>query len=120
MEKVEYKNYGHIDDILLIGHGSIGRGVLPLMKRHFTFNNLMIVDPFPIVEPETEKNIHFYKIQFLKGNYIQELDKLFLNSGKIKFLVNLSVYVESKDLILYCQEKQILYIDTANYPWGED
>ena len=70
MEDKEYKNYGHIHDILLLGHGSIGRGVLPLIKRHFTFDNLMIVDPFPVVEPEVGGKIKFFKIGFTQSNYI--------------------------------------------------
>jgi len=47
------------------------------------------------------------------------MDKIFSNNGKVKFCVNLSVDVSSLDLIIYCQEKGILYIDTANYLWGD-
>lgn len=45
--------YGHINEICLLGHGSIGMGLLPLIKRHFTFDNLTVIDPHPIYEPET-------------------------------------------------------------------
>jgi homospermidine synthase len=47
------KIYGHIDDIVLIGHGSIGRGILPLIKRHLTFGKLTIIDQHPVVTPTT-------------------------------------------------------------------
>lgn len=105
--------------MLLLGHGSIGRGALPLIKRHFTFDELVIVDPNPVFEPETSSNVTFIKLGFTRHNYIQEMDKIFENSGKVKFCVNLSVDISSTDLTIYCQEKGILYMDTANYFWGD-
>ena len=39
--------YGHIDHICVIGHGLIGRGTVPLIKRHFNYNTITIVDPNP-------------------------------------------------------------------------
>jgi len=105
--------------LLLLGHGSIGRGALPLIKRHFTFDKLVVVDPHPVHEPETGPSISFVKVAFTRHNYISEMDKIFENSGKVKFCVNLSVDISSVDLSLYCQEKGILYIDTANYFWGD-
>ena len=65
----QYKNYGHIEDVCLLGHGSIGRGVLPLLKRHFTFDNLTIVDPHPVHEPETTPNIKFLKVALTRQNF---------------------------------------------------
>lgn len=47
------------------------------------------------------------------------MDKIFAKEAKIKFCVNMSVDVQSRELVIYCQEKGILYIDTANYPWGD-
>lgn len=44
--------YAHINDICIIGHGSIGKGTLPLIKRHFTFDQITIVDPDPVELPE--------------------------------------------------------------------
>jgi homospermidine synthase len=91
----EYKNYGHIDDICLLGHGSIGRGVLPLIKRHFTFNNLTIVDPSPVHEPKTGPNIKYVKIALTKHNFREQLNNIFDNAGKVKFCINLTVDVSS-------------------------
>ena len=48
------------------------------------------------------------------------MDNIFENAGKIKFCVNLSVDVQTKDLLLYCQQRKILYIDTACYPWSDE
>ena len=39
-------NYGKITGVVcIIGFGSIGKGVLPLIKRHFTYDELVIIDP---------------------------------------------------------------------------
>ena len=44
----QWPNYGKIDGaIVVIGFGSIGRGVLPLIERHFTFDKsrFVVIDP---------------------------------------------------------------------------
>jgi homospermidine synthase len=43
--------YGFINDICVIGHGSIGKGTLPLIKRHFEFDKITIIDPHPVELP---------------------------------------------------------------------
>ena len=46
----EYPNYGRIDGpIVLIGFGSIGKGTLPLIERHFDYDaaKLTIIEPDP-------------------------------------------------------------------------
>ena len=43
--------YGRIDDVCVIGHGSIGRGTVPLIKRHFQFQKMTIIDPDPVDLP---------------------------------------------------------------------
>ena len=37
--------------------------------------------------------------------------------GKINFCVNLSVGTSSSEIIQYCQEKGVLYIDTVKEEW---
>jgi homospermidine synthase len=73
-----------------------------------------------VIEPKEEANIKFRKVGLNRTNYLEIMNSIFEDSGKIKFMVNLSVEVETKDLILYCQERKILYIDTAVYPWGDE
>ena len=43
-----YPNHGRIDGpIVMIGFGSIGRGTLPLIERHFTYDphKVYVIDP---------------------------------------------------------------------------
>jgi len=52
-----YPKYGHINDICVIGHGLIGRGTVPLIKRHFAFDKMTIIDPHPAFEPDEAEGV---------------------------------------------------------------
>lgn len=42
-----FPNYGKLDKVLLAGFGSIGKGMLPLILRHFDVEpkNVTVLDP---------------------------------------------------------------------------
>jgi homospermidine synthase len=103
--------YGHINDICVVGHGSIGKGTLPLIKKHFKFDKITIIDPEPVELPQVSENVEFIKIGLTKENFKSILDKIFV--GKVGFCVNLSVGTSSSDIIQYCQDKGVFYIDTV-------
>jgi homospermidine synthase len=85
--------YGYINHICIIGHGSIGKGTLPLIKRHFKFDKITIIDPHPVEAPEVSENVSFLKIGLTNDNFKEILDKIFIN--KVCFCVNLSVGTSS-------------------------
>ena len=48
---IAHPHLGHIDGaIVIVGFGSIGRGVLPLIERHFSFDHHDV----HVVEPSLE------------------------------------------------------------------
>jgi homospermidine synthase len=49
--------YGHINDICVVGHGSIGKAIIPLIRRHFTFDKMTIIDPHPVFEPKVSEDV---------------------------------------------------------------
>ncbi len=54
----EWPVYGTIDGpIVMIGFGSIGKGTLPLIERHFEFDRsrMVVVDPDDGVRPLLDK-----------------------------------------------------------------
>ena len=55
MENLE--TYGFISQICVIGHGTIGRGTVPLIKRHFTFDKITIIDPNPLHLPDADEKV---------------------------------------------------------------
>ncbi len=106
--------------IVMIGFGSIGKGTLPLIERHFTFDRsrLTVIDPDDrdrgIVD---EMGYRFVHQAVTRENY-RELLKPFLTEGAGQgFCVNLSVDTSSLDLMMFCRELGVLYIDTVVEPW---
>ena len=103
--------------ILMVGFGSIGQGVLPLLLRHLTLTS----DRVTIVTAETrgQKEAELYGVRFIlepvtRSNYRTLLEPLL---GPGDALVNLSVDVSSVELIKLARERGALYIDTCIEPW---
>ena len=115
-----WPDYGAINGpIVMIGFGSIGRGTLPLIERHFDFDS----SRFTVIAPDDadrdlldERGIHFLQIALTAENYRKVLAPLFAGSGQ-GFCVNLSVDVDSLDVMKFCRELGVLYIDTVVEPW---
>ncbi len=106
--------------IIMIGFGSIGRGTLPLMERHFTFDKsrMTIVDPSEANRKlADERGIAFVKEAVTTGNYKELLTPLLTKGGGQGFCVNLSVDTGSVDLMRLCRELGVLYVDTVIEPW---
>ena len=103
--------------ILLVGFGSIGQGVLPLILRHIGIasERLTIVTAEDRGNEEAAK----YGIKFVKERLTRENFRRVLNPllGRGDFLINVSVEVSSLALIKLCWEKGAMYLDTCLEPW---
>jgi homospermidine synthase len=104
--------------IIMVGFGSIGQGVLPLILRHIGTS----ADRITIVTAEDKGNseaqefgVKFVKTALTPENYRQILEPA-LNAGD--FLLNLSVDVSSAALIQLARERGALYLDTCIEPWA--
>lgn len=98
----------------MLGLGSVGRGLLPLLQRHIEYDDIKVIDPF--ADPPTDPNVKFSKIEIKEDNYIKVFDEAF--EGKKGFLINVCCNVQSAALMHYCQEREILYIDTDDQEWA--
>jgi homospermidine synthase len=103
--------------LIMVGFGSIGRGVLPLILRHVG----MAPDQITIVTADesgeqvaAEYGVRFIKHPLTRENFKNVLDPLV---GRGDFLLNLSVDVSSLALVQLCWEKGALYLDTCIEPW---
>lgn len=106
--------------VVMIGFGSIGRGTLPLIERHFTFDKsrMVVVDPVDTDRALLdERGIKYIQASVTKDNYKDLLGPLLTNGGGQGFCVNLSVDTGSVDIMEYCREIGALYIDTVVEPW---
>ncbi|MBP7003236.1 homospermidine synthase [Amaricoccus sp.] len=114
-----YPIHGRIDGpVVIVGFGSIGRGTLPLIERHFDYDR----DDIHVIEPSGEhadllarRGVRHIPVALTPDNFRDVLDPLFA-CGK-GFCVNLSVDVGSLDMMIYCREKGVLYVDTVVEPW---
>ncbi|MCG7504736.1 homospermidine synthase [Mesorhizobium retamae] len=121
MANEKWPVYGEITGpIVMIGFGSIGRGSLPLIERHFKFDKsrMVIIDPSEENRKlADERGITFIKQAITKENYKEVLTPLLTNGGGQGFCVNLSVDTGSVDLMRLTRKLGALYVDTVVEPW---
>jgi homospermidine synthase len=104
--------------LVMLGFGSIGQGVLPLILRHIAIarDDITIVTAEPRGrEVAAEYGIRFIEQPATRENFRALLSPL-LRQGD--FLLNLSVDVSSVALMKLCQELDVLYLDTVVEPWA--
>ena len=113
------KVHANIDGALvMIGFGSIGRGVLPLIERHIGFDR----SRFTVIEPSVdfahilrEHGIGHVQLALTPENFASTLRGLFPEGRGM--IVNLSVDVDSIELMKLAQEIGVQYVDTVVEPW---
>ncbi len=105
--------------IVMIGFGSIGKGTLPLIERHFDYDKsrFVIIDPHEDGEIAKAHGVRFIKQAITRDNYREVLVPLLTAGGGQGFCVNLSVDTSSVDIMTMCREIGALYIDTVVEPW---
>jgi homospermidine synthase len=103
--------------LVIVGFGSIGQGVLPLLMRHLEIatERITIITAEPRGhDVAAEYGIRFIETALTRGNYRALLEP---QLGRDDFLLNVSVDVSSVALIQLCQERGALYLDTCIEPW---
>ncbi|HDZ73171.1 MAG TPA: homospermidine synthase [Aurantimonas coralicida] len=106
--------------VVMIGFGSIGKGTLPLIERHFDYDKsrMTVIDPNDADKHLLdERGIRFVNEAVTRKNYRDLLTPLLTEGDGQGFCVNLSVDTGSLDLIKLCRELGVLYIDTVVEPW---
>jgi homospermidine synthase len=115
---LENKKYIKFDKkIIIVGFGSIGKAVLPLLLRHIDIKPeqiVIITKDQSGADEAKEYGVQFIAKPLTKSNYKTVLSN-YMHSGD--FLLNVSVDVSSKDLIEYCLDTGSLYLDTCIEPW---
>ncbi len=102
----------------MLGCGSIGQGVLPLMLRHIGLDLgkvTILTGDARGQDVAREHGIAFTIAPLTRDNYRARLTPL-LGAGD--FLLNLSVDVSSVALLTFCNEVGALYLDTCIEPWA--
>jgi homospermidine synthase len=103
--------------LVIVGFGSIGQGVLPLILRHIDMkaNQVTVVTAEDRGQKEAKDlGVRFMVEPLTRENYASILEPLL---GPGDFLLNVSVEVSSLALIELCRVKGALYLDTCIEPW---
>ncbi len=106
--------------IVMIGFGSIGKGTLPLIERHFSYDKTRIV----VIDPDDSdreildvRGVRFIHQAVTRENYRDLLVPLLTAGGGRGFCVNLSVDTSSVAIMELAREIGAFYIDTVIEPW---
>jgi homospermidine synthase len=106
--------------IVMIGFGSIGRGSLPLILRHIGCKPEQIT----VIDPDDSRRgladaqgARFVKEGLTRQNHKAVLTPLLRAGPGPAFIVNLSVDVDSLDIMRVARAEGALYIDTVIEPW---
>jgi homospermidine synthase len=118
---VDHERYARLaGPIVMIGFGSIGRGTLPLILRHFDVNP----DDIVVVAPNHDNDdvlrasgVRRVDTWLTPENYRDVLTPLVTGGGGQPFIVNLSVDTSSVDIMRLGREHGALYVDTVVEPW---
>ncbi|MEX2149196.1 MAG: saccharopine dehydrogenase NADP-binding domain-containing protein [Steroidobacteraceae bacterium] len=103
--------------VLMVGCGSIGQAMLPLLRRHLQLPE----DGLAVLEASEQgralaaaNQARFVHCHLKPSTYQRELRRR-LKPGDL--LLNLSVDVSSLDLVEWCAAHGVLYVDTSIEPW---
>ncbi len=103
--------------MVMIGCGSIGQGVLPLILKHLEISpqQITIITADARGKDVTERfGIDLHQVTITRDNLHDTLEGRLAEGD---FLVNVSVDVSSTELVRFCHARGVLYIDTCIEPW---
>ena len=104
--------------IIILGFGSVGQGVLPLLLRHIdiTPDQICIITADEYGRAIADHyHVSFMVMPITQHNY-KEICRANLNRGD--FLLNVSINVSSTALIEFCHQHGMLYLDACIEPWA--
>ena len=103
--------------VLMVGCGSIGQAMLPLLRKHLVLPE----DGLTVLEASEQgralaaaNHAKFVHCHLKPATFQRELRRR-LKAGDL--LLNLSVDVSSLDLVEWCATHGVLYVDTSVEPW---
>ena len=103
--------------VVMVGCGSIGQAILPLLRRHLTLaaDGLIVLAADEVGRGVSQEHGAQFFYAHLKPRSFRRILARHLRRGDL--LLNLSVDVSSLDLLTYAAERGALYVDTSIEPW---
>ena len=113
----------HPGRLLMIGYGSVGQAMLPMVLRHID------IDPRKITVLEAGDNselfderFHGSGIEYIIEEIIEEnLDsELSRHVGPGDFVINVSLNIDGVAIVKWCLEHDVMYLDTSIERWRDE
>src|SRR5262252_1402917 len=106
-------------NLLMLGCGSVGQCTLPLIRRHIGMpaDRITVLDFEDVrskIEDSLQAGVKFKRARLTRENYTSLLAEL-VRPGDI--IVDLSWNVETFDMLAWCAEHDIRYINTSLEEW---
>ena len=106
-------------NILVIGYGSVGQAIIPLLLERIPFDKMTVLEVgenAAIFKQRLalHKNITYIKSEIVQGNLDETLSK-YVKAGDL--LVNVSLNIDGIAIVEWCLQNGILYIDTSIERW---
>jgi homospermidine synthase len=111
------KMRSQVHKIVIVGFGSIGQAILPLLREHFPGNPIHVLERELGAEQRAlcaRYGVVALEQEVLAGNYVAQLEPLLREED---FLLNLATSVSTCDLIGLAQSCGAFYLDTCIDPW---
>ncbi len=107
--------------IVILGFGSVGQAVLPLVLRHFDIaaTDVKIIDRIehPLFKKYEGSGVEYVVQEVVRDN-LDEVLSAHLGPGD--FLVNVSLNIDGIEIVRWCLEHDVLYIDTSIERWPDE
>ncbi|MGE0583010.1 MAG: saccharopine dehydrogenase C-terminal domain-containing protein [Steroidobacteraceae bacterium] len=103
--------------IVMVGCGSIGQAILPLLRRHIALgpDSIIVLAADEVGRGVAYENGAPFFYAHLKPRSFRRLLAQHVRAGDL--LLNLSVDVSSLELIRFAAERGAIYVDTSIEPW---
>jgi homospermidine synthase len=105
--------------ILMLGCGSVGQCTLPLVRRHIEMpaDRITVMDfedVRPMIQESLQAGVRFRQARLTQENYVTLLGEL-VGPGDI--IIDLSWNVETFDLLAWCGDRDVCYLNTSLEEW---
>src|SRR5690606_10864669 len=118
MSTASYNSVDFAGRIVMLGCGSIGQRILPLLRRHVRIHGEDSLVVLSADEPgrgwARDCGADFIHAHLTPGNHTRMLAR-YVRPGDL--VLNLSINVSSIDVIRFCAARPALYVDSSIEPW---
>lgn len=105
-----------ISKILILGFGSVGQGLIPVLTRELgiTTQDIQVLTADHRGQWLADKLSISHRVERIT---VENYTTLLADYSDVDLVINVTVDVSSKDVMTWCQNNGIMYLDTCVEPW---